>query len=68
MNDNTLTKIRNLSESARKLFSDILLECDLAYRNDFERRDGWEELVENDLINCWEDDAGNQYCEIGTHG
>ena len=63
---NTLTAIRTLSESARKLFAEILIEGDLASRKDFEGRDGWDELTENDMVNCWDDDAENQYCEIGS--
>ncbi len=61
----TLKTIRDLSEESRNLFAEILTAGDLANRNDFKNRNGWEELVEENLVNCWDDDAGNQYCEIG---
>jgi hypothetical protein len=63
--NNTLKTIRDLSEESRTLFTEILTTGELANRDDFECREGWEELVDKNLVNCWDDDAGNQYCEIG---
>jgi len=61
----SLKTIRNLSEESRNLFAEILTTGDMANRNEFEKRDGWDELVDENLVNCWDDDSGNQYCEIG---
>lgn len=63
----TLDTIRNLSEAARELFSEIL--CDepgLANSDDYEGRDGWAELIEKNLVRCWEDQFGGKWCEIGS--
>lgn len=61
----TLKTIRDLSEEARLLFAQILTSGDLASLCLFDGCDGWEELVAKNLVNCWCDDAGNQYCEVG---
>ena len=63
--NNTLKTIRDLPEESRALFAEILTAGDLANRGDFEGRAGWEGLADENLVNCWDDDAGNQYCEIG---
>ena len=65
MMKNTLEKIRNLPFEARKLFAEILVEGNLVDRKYYENRIGWEYLVHHNLLNCWEDDEGNEYCEIG---
>jgi hypothetical protein len=61
----TLKTIRELDSDARATFAAILAEGDLADRRDFEGRPGWDDLVAANLVNCWDDDDGNQYCEIG---
>lgn len=54
-----------LSEKAKQILSEIEEEGCLANREYFENCEGWKELVENDMVNCWDDDAGNEYVEAG---
>ena len=61
----TLKSIRTLPDDSKALFAKILIDGDLALRSDYEGRPGWDDLVENDLVNCWDDDEGIGYCEIG---
>jgi hypothetical protein len=62
--NNTLKTIRDLSDEGRALFADILIEG-VADRRYYATRSGWDELIDADIINCWDDDAGNEFCEIG---
>jgi len=64
--NNTLKTIRDLSDNAKNLFTRILSEGDLARKSDFDTQEGWEELVEEDLLNCWADDTETEFCEIGN--
>jgi len=66
MQTNTLNTIRNLSQAAREMFAEILFHGEMVRRDRFEGMHGWDELTENDLVNCWEDDLGVEFCAIGT--
>ena len=63
-NKQTLKTIRELSDEAKELFAEILI-CEVAIKSDFDSREGWEELVDEDLVNCWADDTETKFCEIG---
>jgi len=62
--------MKNITDTAKALIADIeeaTADAPVAaLKSDFENRPGWEELVENDLVNCWADDTGTEYVEIGA--
>ena len=64
----TLKTIRELSDEAKALFAEILTAGDLAVKSDFDSKEGWEDLVDENLVNCWADDTETEFCEIGAQG
>ncbi len=65
MKTQSLATIRNLSIESRRLFAEILIE-EMVNTADVENRDGWQELIDEDLVNSWTDDAGARFTNIGN--
>jgi hypothetical protein len=65
MKNTTLKQISSLSIESRRLFAEILID-EIVNTADVENRDGWQELVDEDLVNSWTDDAGSRYTNIGN--
>lgn len=61
---NKIETLKKLSLDDRALFAEILTE-ELVNTGDIERRAGYSELVESDLINSWIDDGGSKMTQIG---
>ena len=59
----------NARDAVKTLITEIQNATDdapvAALKSDFINRDGWSDLVESDAVNCWSDDFGNEYVEIG---
>jgi hypothetical protein len=64
MKNTALKQLRSLSIESRRLFAEILVE-EMVNTADVENRDGYQELVDEDLVNSWTDDAGSRYTNIG---
>jgi hypothetical protein len=65
MKNTTLKQISSLSIDARRLFAEILIE-EMVNTSDVENRDGWQELIDEDLVNSWADDTGALFTNIGN--
>ena len=63
----TLKTITQLSDDAKVIFGELLEWgiTEINLKSDYDQRSGWSELVESDFVNCWTDDSGVEFCEIG---
>ena len=61
---NIITDLNKLSLDARKLFAEILIE-EQVRTDSVENNEGWDELIDSDLVNSWQDDAGLRLTQVG---
>lgn len=48
------------------LIADIGEDEGAALKSDFENSQGWKALIDNNLVNCWSDDTGTEFVEMGA--